>query len=185
MGKGSSKITKEEFKQLEQNSNFSAQELKDLYKGFMKQNPNGVMDFESWLTSPANPVKGDETLSRRWFDIYDRDKSGYVDFKELATLLSSLVRGTPEDRLEVVFSFYDVNGDGSVTREELRNVIESIFIAAKNAGNSHLDGVETVDEYIESFFELVDADKDGKVTKEEFVTIAKNASKFPLVNFLL
>ncbi len=80
-------------------------------------------------------MRGNYELSKRWFDIYDRDKSGYVDFKELATLLSSLVKGTPEvitflldlhlsllkfifskDRLSVVFSFYDVNGDGSLTK---------------------------------------------------------------------
>tara|TARA_R110002050_G_scaffold233743_2_gene369668 strand:- start:1392 stop:1586 length:195 start_codon:yes stop_codon:yes gene_type:complete len=35
-------------------------ELKDLYHGFIKQNPSGKMDFENWLHSPANPVAGDE-----------------------------------------------------------------------------------------------------------------------------
>tara|TARA_R110002050_G_scaffold233743_2_gene369667 strand:- start:751 stop:1395 length:645 start_codon:yes stop_codon:yes gene_type:complete len=88
-------------------------------------------------------------LSRRWFQIYDRDNSGFVDFRELATLLSCLVRGTTEERLEIVFSFYDVNGDGLISKEELKEVISSIFYGAKAAGNRHLDGVATVDDYIE------------------------------------
>ena len=34
MGKGSSKLTKEELKELEETSNFSAEELQGLYKGW-------------------------------------------------------------------------------------------------------------------------------------------------------
>mmetsp|Transcript_13085 Transcript_13085/g.20164 ORF Transcript_13085/g.20164 Transcript_13085/m.20164 type:complete len:187 (-) Transcript_13085:127-687(-) len=186
MGKGNSKnsLSKEELKALQGDVLFSPEELKELYKGFIKEHPSGTMDFDSWLVSEANPVMGDEALSRRWFDIYDKDKSGKVDFKELATLLSALVRGSPEDRLSVVFSFYDVNGDGSLTREELRSVIESIFLAAKAAGNEFLMDVDTVDDFVESFFELVDANKDGEVSLDEFVSIAKN-SKYPIVDFLL
>ena len=35
------------------------------------------------------------------------------------------------------------------------------------------------------FFFSPDLNKDGRITLEEFVTIAKNAEKFPIVNFLL
>mmetsp|Transcript_18213 Transcript_18213/g.51402 ORF Transcript_18213/g.51402 Transcript_18213/m.51402 type:complete len:186 (-) Transcript_18213:467-1024(-) len=185
MGKGNSKLSKEDLDQLTKESKFTGEELKDLYHGFIKQNPSGKMDFEHWLHSPANPVAGDEALSQRWFKIYDRDGSGYVDFRELATLLSCLVRGTTEERLEIVFSFYDVNGDGNITKEELKEVISSIFYGAKAAGNRHLDGVSTVDDYVEQFFQIVDENKDGNVSRDEFVSVAKEADKFTLINFLL
>ena len=66
--------------------------------------------------------------------------------------------------------------------EELRDVIESIFFAAKAAGllfvryleysrylhakkgNVHLDGVDTVDDYIEKFFDLVGKSNFQEVT---------------------
>jgi len=185
MGKGASKITKEELEDLEKKSNFTEEELRRLYKGFRKENPKGVMSFDTWLESPANPVRGNRELSKRWFDLYDNDKSGQIEFRELAILLGLIVKGTPEQKLGVVFSFYDESGDGSLTKEEMKKVFEHIFNAAKQSNSLHLEGLQTVDEYVEKFFALVDIDGDGTVTKEEFIKVAQNADQFPIIKVLL
>lgn len=41
--------------------------------------------------------------------------------------LSVLSRGTPEEKLRWTFSLYDINGDGFITKEEMKDVVTAIF----------------------------------------------------------
>ena len=40
--------------------------------------------------------------------------------------LSLLVMGTDENRFNRTFSLYDINGDGFISREEMRDVAQSV-----------------------------------------------------------
>ena len=41
--------------------------------------------------------------------------------------LSTLLHGTPYERLVWTFRLYDLNNDGEITREELSNVVVAVY----------------------------------------------------------
>ena len=50
--------------------------------------------------------------------------STQVDFREFIIGLSTLLRGTTVERLKWVFNMYDLDSNGSVTKDELIHVLK-------------------------------------------------------------
>ncbi|XP_050481957.1 calsenilin-like isoform X4 [Bombus huntii] len=69
-------------------------------------------------------------------------------------------------------AFYDLNGDGYITRKEMLVIMSAIYEMLHNGqiiqrmANRHVDKV----------FEKMDVDKDGVISQEEFMSICKNDS---------
>ena len=51
-----------------------------------------------------------------------RDRTGGITFGDFMEFLSVITKGTTEDKLQWAFTFYDVNHDGVISREELIKV---------------------------------------------------------------
>jgi Ca2+-binding EF-hand superfamily protein len=45
------------------------------------------------------------------FNVFDSDNSGLIDFKKFVVALSVTSSGKMEDKLDLAFQFYDINGD--------------------------------------------------------------------------
>ena len=48
---------------------------------------------------------------------------GKINFKEFVCGVSIATRGTPEEKLTWTFNVYDVNNDGTITREEIGEIM--------------------------------------------------------------
>lgn len=48
-------------------------------------------------------------------------------FQDFVIGLSVLTRGTIEERLRWIFTLYDINGDGVITKDELSKIVCSIY----------------------------------------------------------
>lgn len=57
------------------------------------------------------------------FDSYDIDKSGSIDFSELALGLIASSNLEIEEKLDIMFDAMDANGDEELTRDEVRDAI--------------------------------------------------------------
>ncbi|EZA57772.1 Calsenilin [Ooceraea biroi] len=69
----------------------------------------------------------------------------------------------------LLIRFYDLNGDGCITRQEMLAIISAIYEMAQDA-----QSVQTaVNRQVDRFFEKMDADRDGVVTREEFMSGCK------------
>ena len=58
------------------------------------------------------------------FDIYDLDNDGYVNFMDFVSTLEVYLRGTYEQKVQLLFALYDIDSDDCVMREEVQEIIE-------------------------------------------------------------
>ncbi len=82
--------------------------------------------------------------------------------------LSVISKGTVDDKLLWAFTFYDLDRDGYISREEMLKVTDSIheLMGENSQTPSHLD---TARVHVNKVFDMMDTNADGKVTMEEFV----------------
>lgn len=66
--------------------------------------------------------------------------------------------------------FYDLNGDGCITKPEILAIISAIHEMVQNAQIIQ----PVINSQVDRFFEKMDADRDGVVSKEEFMSGCKN-----------
>ena len=75
-----------------------------------------------------------------------------------------MLLGSLEDKIKHVFKIYDLDGNGSVSRNETIKVANSIF----EAFGGLLPAVLTPEAFIEGLFTM-DSDENGIISRQEFV----------------
>lgn len=63
-----------------------------------------------------------------------------INFKEFLIVLSTLIKGTLNDRIKWLFYFYDINRDGKISRD----VILLILWSNENLKKIHLQEIESI-----------------------------------------
>ncbi|GFQ88469.1 calsenilin [Trichonephila clavata] len=84
--------------------------------------------------------------------------------------LSTISRGSPTEKLQWTFNLYDINGDGCITREEMREIINSIYNLLGRFTEPCVSAEATRD-HADRVFDKLDMNKDGIVTFDEFLEI--------------
>ena len=77
--------------------------------------------------------------------------------------------GTPEDKLSLFFSLFDVDGNGWIDLVEMTNLMKCIH----NMVDSKIRAIESPEEQAKEIFEKMDMNSDGRVTKNEFVLLIR------------
>ena len=89
--------------------------------------------------------------------------------------LSILVRGTLDDKLEWIFSLYDVHGKGYINKQELYTVISSIYDIMGKHTEPPVDEL-SINDHVEEIFQKMDRNADGFISKEEFIDSCKEVN---------
>jgi len=69
----------------------------------------------------------------------------------------------------LLIRFYDLNGDGCITRREMLAIISAIYEMVQDTQTVQ----PVINRQVDKFFEKMDTDKDGIVTREEFMNGCK------------
>jgi len=111
------------------------------------------------------------------FELFDRDSNGIVDMMELVCGMSLLCQGTEQEKIEAVFSAFDVDGDKFVSMDEMNKFLLSVFrvvLTPAVIGIMRAQGVE-VDSpedlawvTTQECFKDADKNHDKKLSLEEF-----------------
>jgi len=169
MGKASSKLTKDDLRQLKSQTYFESKELQQWYKGFLKDCPSGELTRDGLrdVYKKFFPYGDPSTYSDLIFKVFDTDNSGTVDFKEFITALSISCRGSTDEKLEWAFRLYDQNGDGKISNQEMLQIVEALY---KMVGTMMKlpDDESTPEKRVNKLFSILDTDHDGQITFEEF-----------------
>ncbi|XP_051506883.1 Kv channel-interacting protein 2 [Myxocyprinus asiaticus] len=155
---------------IQDETKFSKKELQFLYRGFKNECPNGVVNEDTFkLVYSHFFPQGDSSMYAHFlFETFDTNKNGCLSFKEFVAGLSLILRGSINDRLSWAFNFYDLDKDGCITKEEMINVVKSIYDMMGRFTYPCMQD-DTPREHVENFFQKMDRKHDGVITIEEFI----------------
>nr|XP_022344070.1 lysophosphatidylcholine acyltransferase 2-like isoform X3 [Crassostrea virginica]XP_022344071.1 lysophosphatidylcholine acyltransferase 2-like isoform X3 [Crassostrea virginica]XP_022344072.1 lysophosphatidylcholine acyltransferase 2-like isoform X3 [Crassostrea virginica]XP_022344073.1 lysophosphatidylcholine acyltransferase 2-like isoform X3 [Crassostrea virginica]XP_022344075.1 lysophosphatidylcholine acyltransferase 2-like isoform X3 [Crassostrea virginica] len=128
-----------------------ANDLLDKYYAIAKNSGGNITydEFAKYLRLPKS-----EALEEV-FNLYDRNGSGTIDFREYVIGLSLI--SSPENTEETIkfaFQLFDEGNKGYITKEELSTILHGAF---------NMDGLDA-----KVLFDEVDVNEDGKICFDEF-----------------
>merc|ERR1712086_821171 len=153
-------------------SNFSLAEVEQLRAAYEQQLLSAeesvsvpgldIMSLQEILEESAPRHKEMASLIHHGFDA---NHDGFVDMQELIVGLSSLCKGSVLQRLELGFRCYDIDSDGSLDWDEIKNMVWVLLRLHYECPPPQ----EAVNEMAHNVFRQLDTDRSGKVDLEEFV----------------
>ncbi|KAI8922636.1 hypothetical protein BC831DRAFT_552785 [Entophlyctis helioformis] len=120
-----------DFEQLQVDTHFDEIELGAFYDQFRSlstvEGPDGGIDRATFVKC-LGPLGFEKNLiSDRIFAFFDQDRDNVISFRELVCGLSILCRGSLDERILYAFQGYDLDGDGCISRDELRRMFKAYF----------------------------------------------------------
>jgi len=139
----------------------------DYYNGIMeKSGETGQMDAETFksIFRLAFPERPEEKLDALIVKLRNVEKtSGTIPIYCILMLIYLFCDGKSEDNLGQMFNLFDEDGNGTISIEELLNMMAFFIEVGMDTGN--VDMAKTMAEV----FQKGDANKDDKLNKKEFI----------------
>lgn len=147
----------------------SEEEIKGLKQVFnnIDTDRSGSITYDELKTGLSKlGSKLSESEIQQLMDAVDVDRNGTLDYTEFITATMHRHRLNKEENLLNAFKYFDTDGNGYISREELRRAMERYGIGDE----------ANIDEVIED----VDTNKDGKINYEEFAAMMRKDSDITL-----
>ncbi|KAJ1679730.1 Calcineurin subunit B [Spiromyces aspiralis] len=141
-------------------TNFTTEEIEQLYKRFVKLDTDrsGTIDSKEFQVIPQ---LANNPLGQRLIDIFDEDGGGDVDFKEFIMGLSVFSsKCNREEKIKFAFKIYDMDRDGYISNGEL-------FMVMKKMVGNNLTPVQ-LQQIVDKTIMEADQDGDGRISFDEF-----------------
>jgi len=145
-------------------------EIKEWSLTFRLMYPCGYMvtkDFVNFFSSlfPFGNVK---SFSERLFNNINISQSGRLDINELLIAFTILFKGSMFEKLRWIFRFYDNDKDGVISKEELRQSLETINELITDSQMREIDSRKVADEIFDSV-----ENQSGFLTFNDFELLAQ------------
>lgn len=123
--------------------------------------------------TPIDKIRA-RVVAGRFFDVFDRDGKGQIDFSELASGLSVFCKGARDAKVKAAFRCYDLNTDGYISLDEMKRYLTSIFkvlyeLQPEMKRESGVSPDELGAVTAEQAFLEADLNRDGKLSYNEFL----------------
>jgi hypothetical protein len=101
MGAQKSTLRKEDVEELVRKTHYSSRELKQLYKQFREEAPMGAIAKKDFINLTELMGITDMFMVDLVFNAFDLNKNGSIEFDEFVISMSTMTRGTPEEKLRL------------------------------------------------------------------------------------
>eukprot|EP00727_Mastigamoeba_balamuthi_P007799 m51a1_g364 hypothetical protein (199) ;mRNA; r:601183-602152 len=182
MGNDAAKPTKDEKECFKRQYGIPEEKFDMVMKSFKKHaTGDGKISRDAFKKILAG-VMHDE-LAEQVFDSFDRDGNNTMDVHEYLMMMGVTHGGTIEQKLRASFGLFDKNGDGVLSKEEVREMFILIVKQKKTAqmlrqtgAKPHAKpepidakGLAAIDGIINTVFDKVDKDHNGVLDIDEFL----------------
>ena len=75
----------------------------------------------------AMSLKKDSLFVDQMFQLIDQDGNGFVSFREFLDMIVIFAKGSPEDKIKLMFDMYDVDKSGRLNREEFKKMLKAMM----------------------------------------------------------
>jgi len=182
MGAEQTKLTPEQKEEFLKAYKISETDYNAIMTAFKQRSDgNGYISREAFVDSVASTSHPE--LAGMIFDVFDKDGNGTMDLREYLIMCGMTRAGSVEQRLAASFELFDENGDGVISKDEVRAILKMLVqqkmaIASfqktgkKHSASSQVLDTKTlmsIDRVVDLTFAKVDTDHNGTIDKEEFV----------------
>jgi len=147
------------------------------------------ISFETFEKTFGPKFENMEVPIEALFNAIDKDKSSSISRQEFLSSMFLFGYSSIDEKLRFLFSMYDRDGNGHITKNELKEYIQECsetcqqmdFICKNLNGLSVLQDNHLISLSVDQVFEQLDLDDDGKISFDEFKKFAvedANIQKF-------
>ncbi|XP_048870400.1 recoverin b [Brienomyrus brachyistius] len=168
----SSALPKEFLEELKLNTKYSEEELCTCYQTFLKECPSGRISTEQFESIYASffPDADPKAYAQHVFRSFDSNSDGTLDFKEFIVALHLTSSGRTMQKLEWAFALYDVDRNGIVSKNEIQEIVTSIFNMISEEDQKNLpDEENTPGKRADKIWDLFGKKENDKISEGEFI----------------
>ncbi|XP_053394761.1 neurocalcin-delta B-like [Mercenaria mercenaria] len=153
---------------------FTPEEIEEWFREYHSKLDKGrskltVKEFKEVYNSVFT---GDPTsFVEQLFRCFDTNGDGFVDFKEFIVGLCVSASDQLDKKLEWAFKMYDIDGNGTISKEEMTSIFKAIFKMTNARDTGELGSAE---EMCNNIFDTFDLNRDGQISFDEFRQGAMN-----------
>jgi Ca2+-binding EF-hand superfamily protein len=169
LGSAADGLRRDELASVVAASHFTLDEVRQLRNEWAAQARDGGVGREAFAAGMAAIGISDPLVVEQNFSMFDRERTGRIDFRSFVVALSVLQRGTTDEKLRLLFDAFDIDGSGTLDRDE----VYAIYKASLTFGGSQQHAsVAAEHEYLTQLvaqcFAAVDSNNDGVLQFDEF-----------------
>ncbi|CAF3956020.1 unnamed protein product [Rotaria sordida] len=149
---------------------FSKSEIRLLYRSFKQECPSGNVNEERLrgIYLQFFPQGNASKYTRYLFSMIDRNHKGTFTFDDYILTLSVLCRGTIDEKLRWIFRFYDMHGEGHLTRTNLGEILLSLSELLGSSGHTPVNERE-LQKHVNEIFDDIDPMHNEQITINDFI----------------
>lgn len=152
-------------------SHFTLDEVRQLRDAWAQQAPDGTVGREAFAAGLAAIGITDPLVQEQNFSMFDRERTGKIDFRNFVAALSVLQRGTADEKLRLLFDAFDTDGSQTLDRDEVYAIYKASLAYGAAAQPRHASAAaehEYLTQLVAQCFAAVDTNNDGVLQFDEF-----------------
>lgn len=152
---------------------FTRREVQIIYRSFKQGCPTGVVDKKQFQEIFAQffPRGNPKRYAELVFMTLDHDHDEFISFEEFVIGLSVLTRGSLEEKLDWVFTLYDVQRKELIGIEELLNVTQAIYEMMGRQTTKVVTKSNVVDHVTDVYQKMCERTGEMYFTRQRFIDI--------------
>ena len=117
----------------------------------------------------AMSLKKDSLFVEQMFQLIDQDGNGFISFREFLNMIVIFAKGSPDDKIKLMFDMYDVDKSGRLSRDEFRKMLKAMMeLVNASVSPDQMDGL------IDSMFASAGFQNKQELTLEDFSVLLRD-----------